>query len=236
MDDNAAASGSSTNFCHLCNTRFESQKDLLEHVGIRHPNAKYKCKKCQQEMGFHSMDTHKCRKRVHQSDDNSSDESDSDSEPFNTVTETNRQEAFKNRLVSMQFKYIGYFQRYICIRILINLSLLGPCDMLKALELYRDKIKNKVEWYLRKFGALKFYFSIRAQFQNMNLDPDDGESNEPFPITFSSNNSRLLNSSEFDLVYQRMSQQIFHKYDEYLIYGSSMNLVSIDNIQLNIHR
>lgn len=110
---------------------------------------------------------------------------------------------------------------------------LGPVDILAALKKYKERVKAKCFWFLKKHKALKFYISLRCLFSRVDGDLDNPET---YPITLSSNYSRLLNQFDFDEVYGKMMDNIWERYDTFLVEGSNMALSAITNIQLNIFR
>ena len=106
----------------------------------------------------------------------------------------------------------------------------GTHDILKALQKYKERMRNATWTELKKHKGIQFHIVVQVTLFKIQRD-GNVEKRQPY---FCGKNRRMLDMGEFDELFDQSRAKIWSSFDKWLQEGSGWRLQSVDKVFLKM--
>ena len=204
--------------CGVCNAKFKELFNLNKHMKMLHEEKGLKCTNC----NYTSNDKFNMRKHI-ESCSKRKPEAEKDKEETPMVYSCNQGPVEDEPADEHQSCFNGTLSS----RIWNNR---GTHDILKALQKYKERMRNATWTELRKHKGIQFHIVVQVTLFKIQQD-GSVEKRQPY---FCGKNRRMLDMGEFDELFDQSRAKIWSSFDKWLQEGSGWRLQSVDKVFLKM--
>ena len=201
--------------CGVCQKEFKELKNLNKHMKNVHSEKELKCENC----NYSSNDAPNMQRHAGSCKQGKEKDAPKEDEvhlcnqgPDNDEPSDEVESCFGGTLSAKVWKHHG------------------SKDLLMAMEMKKEKIKNACWFQLKKHKGLQFYITVQTTMFKTNKD---GELQTRNPY-FCGKNRRMLNIHEFNQLFDESKNKIWTSFDKWIKEGSGWRIKSVDNVILKM--